>query len=161
MKVGDLHRSWRTTSLIICRKSQRYQDRGILLLRSALHRSCEPISNTLLRLAVSSRSMNGICYRSRTRTSLEPAVHLGVSSPQSSKKRSPRAQTSMSALSETTVKRSRRSSRRFARMSSTCWMNPSSPRPNQANPKSSTTRCMSHAHAHARPSTIDFPPTRC
>lgn len=151
MKVGRLHWSWRTTSLIICRKSQRYQDRGIFLLRSALHRSCERISNTLIRLAVSSRSMSGTYYRSHIRTLLEPAVHLGVSSPQSSKKRSPRAQTSMSAPSETTVKRSRRSSRKSARMSSTCWMIPSFPRPNQANPKSSTTRCMSH----------DFPSAQC
>lgn len=141
MKVGDLRLSLRATSLIACRKSQRYRNHGILLLRSAELQHQETISNALIRLVASSQSMNETCYQSPTRMSLEPDVLLGASSRLLSRRKSPKARISMSAPSATTVKKLRQSLRKSARMCSMCWMNPSSPRRNQENPRCFTTRC--------------------
>ena len=147
MKVRHLHPFPSMTSLIICRKSQRYLICGILLPHTAWVQHLECLSNLLLRLVVSSQLTNETCSQSPTRTLLGPDALLGASSRPLSRRKSPKAQINISAPSVTTVRRLRQSSRKSARMSSMSWMTLSSPKPNQENPRSSTTRCASHACA--------------
>lgn len=94
------------------------------------------------RLVENSLSMSGIFYLWPTKTLLGLDVLLGGSFRPSSKRRSPRDQTSTLGRSAIIVKRSRLSSNGSAKMCWMCWTSLSSPRLSPANRKSSTTRCM-------------------
>lgn len=92
-------------------------------------------------LAKNSPLRNATCSLSPTRTSLDPAVLHGVSSPPLNKRRSLKETLAKLRLSKTTAKRLRPNWRMsaliFSRFLTSLW----SPSPKLVNPRYSTTRC--------------------
>lgn len=133
-----------TCSLILRRKSQRYEQLGTVMVPCLqVQHLLKNFNDNAYRLGVSSQSMNEIYFRSRTKMSSGLDVPLGVSFPPSSKRRNPRVRISTSEQSAIIVKRSRPNSNAYARMYLMFWTSHLSQRPSQANQKSFTIRCTS------------------